>query len=449
MGVIQYAASTSNSQDWDLGYDWQSLRAKLTGDAVRFDTNHFDTNMMTHPFAGTFYYIAARGNHLSVFESFLFAASASTLWEYIGEFREMVSVNDLIVTPLSGIAFGEALTQLGVFIKRSSSTPVYQVLGAILAPSTTINDAIDGTPTPRDGQLDALGLSRVIGHRFSLRVGMGIVNGGPAQSADGRFGLYTEIVNAEHYNAPGKKSELLTDGAVSRLDLEGAVDSRGLRDAQADVMVAPFAYYAHSLVRREGVLDGQRFVIGPTVGFDYGLHAYPSRVTSDVDRIAGVHVGGLTVEYRKLGAFVHVRTALDVRPEFAAVNAFALEAYSAHRGALDALPTVTRNESYYFAAGGVLAPSVELGIEQWTLGAQARFESYWGIEGLDRHQEQIRNETTIHDRRTLGRVYVSYAPIVPVDLRLEVERRGRSGEIGNTNATTSEWAFITSAGVRF
>jgi hypothetical protein len=60
LGEVQYATATSNSIDWDLHYDWPSFRKKLTGDAVRFDTNRFDTNMMTHPAGGTLYYVAAR-----------------------------------------------------------------------------------------------------------------------------------------------------------------------------------------------------------------------------------------------------------------------------------------------------------------------------------------------------------------------------------------------------
>src|SRR5690242_12224823 len=65
-GSVQYATASSNSVDWDLQYDWPSFRSKLTGQSVRFDTNHFDTNMVTHPVAGTLYYVAARGNRLTV-----------------------------------------------------------------------------------------------------------------------------------------------------------------------------------------------------------------------------------------------------------------------------------------------------------------------------------------------------------------------------------------------
>src|SRR5689334_21956742 len=56
----------TNSIDWVLNYDWLSFRQKLTCEACAFDQNYFDTNFVTHPAAGTLYYLAARGNRLSV-----------------------------------------------------------------------------------------------------------------------------------------------------------------------------------------------------------------------------------------------------------------------------------------------------------------------------------------------------------------------------------------------
>ena len=445
VGTIQYASATANSQDWDLGYNWPGLRVKLTGEALRFDTNHFDTNMMTHPVAGTFYYIAARGNRIGVFESFLFTAAASTLWEYVGEFREVASVNDLVVTPISGMVFGEALTQLGMFFDRSKRTDVNELLGFVFAPSRSIHEALDGTADVRDAEQDALGLTRRVGHRFDLRFGVGMVDG-DERRFDGRFALHTEVVDVPHYNAPGIMAESLS---LSRVDVELAVVSGGLRDFQLDVLVAPLGYYAHALSRDRGVLAGQRFLFGGTVGFDYGLHAYPSTPVGGLDRIAGVHAGGVTAEYRVLGPRVRVRTALDVRPAFAAVRSGALGGYLARGRAPDAVPTVTLDEGYYFAAGAVLAPTIELGVERWTLGAQARFESYWGIQGLDRRQAQMHDEVDLRDRRTMGRVYVSYTPIDALELRITLERRTRDGDVAEVAASRSEWALVSGAGVLF
>ena len=448
VGGIQYATSTSNSQDWDLEYDWPSLRSKLTGDAVRFDTNHFDTNMMTHPFAGTFYYIAARGNHLSFAESFLFTAASSTLWEYLGEFRELVSVNDLIVTPISGVAFGESLTQLGTFFGRSRATPVNEILATVFAPSTRLNDAIDGTAIPHDHESDDLGLTREIGHRFELRLGVGSVNGSSSHGLDARAALQTEIIGVSGYDEVGKKSVFVTDTLVSRLGGETAIASSGLRDVQVDADVAPIGYYTHALAPYGEDRVGHRFFVGMTTGFDYGLHSYLQSPPNETDRIAGVHFGGVTAEYQRVGP-LHLRTTLDVRPQFSCVESLALPAYEAHAGDPRSLPTVTRNEGYYFAAGASLLPAVEIGFDPWTIGAQARFESYWGIRGLDRHQDKVEREIELSDIRSLVRGYVAVAPMKHVSLQLGLEQRTREGRAASTVARRTEWALTTSAGVFF
>ena len=449
VGGIQYATSTSNSQDWDLQYDWPSLRAKLTGEAVRFDTNHFDTNMMTHPFGGTFYYIAARGNHLSFAESFLYAVAASTLWEYLGEYRELVSVNDLVVTPISGAAFGETLTQLGTFFGRSRATPVNEIFATILAPSTRFNDAIDGVAIPHDHEIDDVGLTREIGHRFDLRAGLGSVEARSGRALDARVAFRTEIIGVSGYDDVGTKSVFVADTMVSRLAGETAIAGTGLRDVQVDADVAPFGYYAHSLAGYDERLVGHRFFVGPTLGFGYGLHSYFRAPANEPDdRVAGVHAGGMTAEYQRVGR-LHVRTALDLRPEFATVESLALPGYQARAGDPRSLPTVTRNEGYYFAAGAALLPSAELGFDAWTVGAQARLESYWGIRGLDRHQEAIEREVDLRDIRSLFRAYVGLAPITHLTLQLGLGQRTRESRAGAAVTQLTEWALDTSAGVTF
>ena len=106
-----------NSPDWDLNWDWQSWRKKLTLDhgGVSFDNNAFDINAYQHAKSGTAFYLTARSNNLNVLESFLFSLAAATVWEYFGEYREKVSINDLTLTPVAGMAVGEVLSQLGAF----------------------------------------------------------------------------------------------------------------------------------------------------------------------------------------------------------------------------------------------------------------------------------------------------------------------------------------------
>ena len=450
-GAVQYAAEKGNSTDWDLGYDWPSFRAKLSGEAVRFDTNRFDTNMITHPASGTLYYIAARGNRLSILESFLFAAAASTMWEYVGEFREKASVNDLIVTPVAGMVVGETLTQLGVLFERSKKTPVTQALAFVLGPSKTIHDWVDGATPLRSREYDGLGLSRDEAHRFELTAAAvaTIQDKGPTW-ADARLTLRTEVIDAPGWGLPGRRSEWLTDGNVSRIDAEAQMGQVGLSDFQLDFTVAPVAFATRDLVLGEHGLFGQRLLLGLTAGFDYGVHRYDRTNPDEMDQISGVHVGGLFVRHDVFLPPLRIRTTLGLRPGFTAVRSIAVDEYFRMNGTSTAnVPTVLNQESYYFALAANVSPEIEVSAGPVSVGALARFDTYWSIEGIDRYQEKIASELALHDRRVLGRAWLGLSPVEWLTFRVGADRRTRNGQIATAVAARAENALWASAGTVF
>jgi hypothetical protein len=460
LGSLQYGSVSSNVDDWDLGYDWESFRKKLTGEAVRFDTNRFDTNVLSHPAAGTLYYIAARGNHLSILESSLMTAAASTLWEYVGEFKEMASVNDLIITPVSGIAIGESFTQVGIFFQRSKPTLVTKVLAAVFAPSQVIHDGIDGTAPSRAEDLDRFGLPRDTPHRFELIAGVGRPDGGsryesgavtdvgsgprdPSET-DLYFALRMKVLNVPGGDQRDSGATWLSDGNAAWIRAEGAASSAGIHDLQLDAISAPVGYYMHSLA----VPKEHRLFVGTTVGFDYALHRYASAGGVFDDRISGVHAAGITLEFEgPLGRGGRIRSGLMLKPEFAAVQSLALPKYLAMGNAPAAISTVAREQSYYFALGAGTAPTLELSWGPIAVGAEARLDWYTGIQGLDRHQEDIHNPVSLRDQRTLGRAWLAYEPVNGVVVQLIGERRLRSGSVGPVNAERAETTFATAVGV--
>ena len=451
LGSIQYATEQSNSQDWDLHYDWPSFRSKLTGESVRFDTNKFDTNNITHPVAGTLYYIAARGNRLTILESFLYTAAASTIWEYVGEFRELVSINDLLVTPLSGVVIGETLTQLGVYVRRSRPGVARDIVGTILAPSTSIHDLVDGARLRPSDAVDGLGLSRDAGHSFALSGGAGVLwAGGVDAGAMERASLHAEIIDVARYNAPQAVSGWMTDGGVTRLDVEASANKNGWSDFELDAAIAPFGYYYQDLRREGGALAGKRIFVGTGVGFDYGVHRYASAgPDGPLDRVAGVHAAGLWLHEDSHVGRVHLRADLETHPEFASVRSLALDDYTALRRDPAALPSVAMNQGYYYAVGVVVVPSVELRVGPLAVGANARLEAFQGVQGLDRHQDEVRGEVDITDQRVLARAWLGYAPVDAFQLRLTAEQRLRRGQISDLSASRDESALVASAGVVF
>lgn len=89
--------------------------------------NHF-FNYVLHPYAGAVYYMGARSCGFNCWESFLYCFCISTFyWEYGFEaFNEIPSVQDLVLTPISGLILGEAF----YLAKRKIVSNGYRLLGS-------------------------------------------------------------------------------------------------------------------------------------------------------------------------------------------------------------------------------------------------------------------------------------------------------------------------------
>jgi hypothetical protein len=83
-----------------------------TRPAFEWDGDRWTTNVIGHGLLGSELYLRARTCHLGWAGSLLFAAAASTTWEYVFEANGVrPSGQDLWYTPLSGLVIGEARFQ--------------------------------------------------------------------------------------------------------------------------------------------------------------------------------------------------------------------------------------------------------------------------------------------------------------------------------------------------
>ena len=73
-----------------------------------WDNDNLGTNMFFHPYHGNLYFNVARSNGYGFWQSGLFALGGSALWELFME-NEYPSANDIIATPVGGMALGETL----------------------------------------------------------------------------------------------------------------------------------------------------------------------------------------------------------------------------------------------------------------------------------------------------------------------------------------------------
>jgi Domain of unknown function (DUF3943) len=365
--VLELEALTTVSVVWyvidvrhgaNVDYRWPVFERKLTGQSIGHDDNGFGTNFRGHGVGGNAYYLSARGNHLGIAESFGFAVAGATLWEFFGEIGEVVSVNDLIITPFSGIGIGEPLTQLSTFFDRQSPTPLNRVLGSLFGPINSINDTLDGGTLRRTSGPDDEW------HRFDFAVAPAFTRR-EARGAEHTVQYQTDLrveaserlARLRNYDGAAEHSEWFDDGNVSGMSLRAAFRSQGVTDFGFETNVVPFGYFARSARLRSDGVHGSGIVLGYSMGYHYLIHDYGGALGHTLDRAAFVQPVGAMFEYRGSLGPVSVTSRVDASGIYGGVHPMATDAFGARRAALT---PILQHFDYYFGAGAQLETQLTL-----------------------------------------------------------------------------------------
>jgi hypothetical protein len=143
VGLNQVNRRIFDSKDYDTDADsiWKNL-----GTAPVLDKDPFSVNQLGHPYQGSMYYGFARSAGLEYWESLLYTAFGSFLWETAGETTKP-SINDHVSTGIGGSFVGEALFRMSsLLLEGGGTTPgFWRELGAaVLSPPTGFNRLVFG-----------------------------------------------------------------------------------------------------------------------------------------------------------------------------------------------------------------------------------------------------------------------------------------------------------------
>lgn len=435
-----------NSEDWDLPY-WVD---RLNFEAVRFDNNRFVSNMLQHPIAGSGYYGFARVNGLNVVESFAYALASSSIWEYVLEFREKVSINDQFMTPVGGVALGETFFQLGRYLNSGGGDAGWgaDVAAVTLGFPVWAHYLAEGgahTPIERD----SLGLSAGFDHRFELRFE-------PARiSHDGGWSgiwwggaLDGRIVALPGWLRPGELDVFFADGNIVEGSLWMAVDESGLRETVVRSR-ALIAGWLSQRVREDasGGTHGIGLVAAAATSFDYVDRELPGFV----DRWGASHLFGPAFELHAVNGALRVSLTLDGSVDFAGVSPVAWDAWIAQGDRdLEGIKTVLANKQYYFAFGFSARSEARLQYRGLELGARASHGSYDSVEGLDRFEEDVTDDVNGVDDVTELETWIGYTPPgALVTLRIGAGRFARWGALDDVEVSRRHERVSAGVGLRF
>jgi hypothetical protein len=431
--------SDFNAPDFELHWDRESwYRKAVTFDAVRLDSNRFSTNAGSHTEGGTLIYLIGRGNGLSAGSSTLLSFGEVVLWEYLAEYSEKPSLNDMLNNPLGGLAVGEPLFQLSEFFARSANNGVNRTLAAIFSPLTPTNDWVDGRRQVRNGNTDRLGLTRDVSHRFDLYGGLASARWEQERSArtEALLGLRTEINTVPGYGAPHRRAGLFGAGRITRLDAGLVLGDEGMTGALFGTRVALGGYHWQRLWRDdENQIRGNNLLAALFNSFEYTARDRPGL---PFDQIAAFGIAGPTLDLSHRRGPTNAQLRLEALPQLALVTSLAGDGYKERFGT-EGIKTPLAQRGYYYAYGASLGS--QLALHHRTLGAglDVHWERFESIDARDRYQERLTRNFHLVDGRLRSLVWIGLRPLGSyADVGLTLERTARTGTIEDLTASSVE-----------
>lgn len=403
------------TEDWQFAptFSAQFKRFFLL-EGWRFDSNNFKLNW-THSLAGGIYYEMARANYMSWFDSWLMACLASTLWEGGVEWKEVISLNDQIMTGLGGFATGEPWYQIGEYLSHQSNF-LLSALGWV-NPVVKINRWLDRKdPATKDYIQPAW-------HDLGLIAGVRrlAATGKPAETA-AYIGLHTQLLTLPGYGQPGEISQTVKDTYASEISLDYAA-----RNGHADETNLTFGAvtWGHFWQKIDEDLVGYSLTIGLGSSFQYfkkkPIDYYDSaqvpvnpadlgegleldRPRNFTDKLAIAHVAGPVLDWTIFRRGLKLRTVVAASVDFGLINSLALNAYSELHHTLPDDTIKGMKETlvyygYYYGFGGTFSGQTNLEWGGLRARALASFGAWGSADFRHRYPDQITNDAHGDDNR--------------------------------------------------
>ena len=387
-----------NAVDWDF----DSWTQRFDRSAFRYDNNAFSVNWTFHPLAGSAYYGFARANDLHPGWAFLYGFFTSFAWEWLLEFKERVSINDQIATPIAGMVLGEFFYKVSRFLHVNATPPARRAAAWTLGLGVQAHEQIDGD-TPTQAERDALHGRFHLGYGGALRWGGGERGGLHTVDFDG------QVVELPGWHEPRPMRRAFGAANVTRLRARAARGPGGGGfELDADTVVT--GLHVQALDER----GGGSALVGAALGYSYRRVDYEGFR----DALGAVHLPGFAFDGMLRRDWAELRLSLRAHPDFASADATeAYDAWAADHPDARA-KTILEREGYFYGYGATTWTELELELGPVELGMRVSFGRWLSDEGLDRSQEVVTNDVEVESRRVSTSAWARV--LLPRSLHLEL-----------------------------
>lgn len=441
-GVIWYAADDErNLADWDF----PSWKQRFNGDAWTFDNNHFPINWMGHPLSGAAYYAFPRARDNAVWVSSIYALMTSFVWEFFVEFREKVSVNDLIATYGAGLNIGEWAHKFWRYysgIPEKSST-LQDFLSVTLGFPIHSRRWTYQNPQHVAGPYDKYGFSNHVAQHL--------------------FAAYQLNIHAYGDDERASTHGLRLGGRLSTIPGEGRPGDFAMFFHEADV-VEGYVTAAFGTDARQWDIEADTQLLGVygqridtagngyagTIALETGYRYRFWNFDNFNDRLGIFHIPGIGGDFTLHDGSIAFSADWRLNPDFAGIHSAAYPVWrdEADLGEDDLEKTILRKHGYYFAWGLTSRFRGALSMGPFDLRAGASIGVFDSQEGLDRNQADINVDLDLTDRILELDTEVGFT-IPESRIRVDVgygatERRSRAEHI-QVDRTIHTWSLGVSA----
>jgi len=452
-------------EDWEYQLSWNDQKRRfLFLDGMRFDSNTFSFNW-THSGAGAMYYTYARGNHFNTAQSMLYTVLSSYFWEFVVEFKEVVSINDMIATPIGGLSIGESMFQLGRFFRSGRPTLLNRIARIFSNPLLSVNDWLD-----RKRDKNQYAFKEDFWHDVRI-------NFGPRYDSlvanDLRsyfnMGLESHLVLVPEYGTPDLVSKGISKTISTEFNINLSIGSKGIYEYQLYTKAVLFGYFyqdIRSACKNKRLTSstptystdigkddrtGYSFFLGLATAFDMFQH-YPKalKIEEDgpsmddfeykVDKYTVINLLGPTVDFTLFQKGLVLRLTADAFADFSLIHSHAYKRYS-ELNEFGQTKATLQNHGYYYAWGFTLASKMQLNYKNLEFKGKFKYHFFDSIEGLDRFQPEIEadDDFDLGDQRLNFDLSLGYQlPRLPIQLVVGYEQRERRGDIGELTLKSTE-----------
>lgn len=395
------------------GADYSGVSDRFQNLEVSFDTSTFNTNAIGHPGAGSMYVLFARTNGHSIPVSFAYAALSSAVWEMAIEIPENPSLNDFVVTPVSGVSIGEFLVHAGDYFNSTPRKPrwTHEVFGLLFGFAHRVHRALDDYQRPSSTMpADSLGFSSYYSHRFDLLAGpVRVVN----DAGDGATGIQvrvnTEIVSIPGFLRPGRFAVNFTEGNF----VEALAQVHVGRDANAGELFCDANLFGRFA---QNISEGDRKGIASMFAFNSAAR-YADRFLLDRrDSYYLTHVAGPAFKLWAVNGDFVARLDGTAHFDVGAIRSLAFPEHTSRFGD-DDVATVMKMHGYYFGLGWSAAARGTLAYKSLELGGRVLYGRYDSIDSGDRFPAEV--PRAIHTSDRIGELE-GWAGVVSRELPLQV-----------------------------